>query len=84
MGLDLNTCTVAGCSKAALGVGAWLGLPLVIENTECEFRQTCLALMCAVIHDGTQEASDSTPGGSPRCAAIHDCAQGASDLMQGV
>jgi hypothetical protein len=40
--------------------------------------------MCAAIHDGTQEASDSTPGGSPRCAAIHDCAQCASDLMQGI
>jgi hypothetical protein len=42
MGLDLNTCAVAGCSEAARGVGAWLGLPLVIENTEYEFRQTCI------------------------------------------
>jgi len=52
MGLDLNTCTVAGCSKAAIGVGAWLGLPLVIENTEYEFRQTRLS--ARRVHAGRQ------------------------------
>jgi hypothetical protein len=40
MGLYLNACTVAGCSEAALGLGALLELPLVMANTEYEFQQT--------------------------------------------
>jgi len=49
-----------------------LGLPLVIENTSYEFRQTRLA------------PGECTPSGSPCVAVMHDRGQVASNVMPGM